>query len=187
MVKAVKDLKIEEVFTQAFKIFKENLVTLILSALLTIIGSIFIITAAPLTYGFFMLCIKMAQNKKGEVKDVLDGFNYFFRSWGILIVMFLIIFMGLLALILPGIALTILLIYTVPISIIKNLGVTDSLNASYNLAKDNLQFTIMLALIVYGINIIFSFIPFGNILTMPFVTLGMSIAALSLLETAKKE
>ncbi|MCX9009627.1 MAG: hypothetical protein OIN66_00760 [Candidatus Methanoperedens sp.] len=46
-------IKIEDIFTEAFDVFKANWVSLILATLVLIVGSVFIITVAPLMYGFF--------------------------------------------------------------------------------------------------------------------------------------
>ncbi|MBW6451464.1 MAG: glycerophosphodiester phosphodiesterase [DPANN group archaeon] len=175
-VEKIKDLKVETVITDAFNIFKNNFVMLVISALIVALGSIFIITIAPLSYGFFMLCHKLVKKEKAEVKDVFEGFNYFFRSWSIFLLTFILVVIGVIAFIIPGIVVAFLLIYTIPISIIKNMGVTDSMSASYNIAKNNLLFTVILTLVTFGINAVGGFIPFFNLITTPLTVIMIMIA-----------
>ena len=175
-------VRIEDIFTEAFEVFKANWVSLILATLVLTVGSAFIITGPPLLFGFFMMCLRAMKKEKTEVIDILQGFDYFLRSWGIFLGAAIAILVGLVLLVLPGIALLILLVYAMPLSIEKNLKALDSLKASYRLGRDNLEFTIILALITYAINAIGGWIVVGSILTIPFTTLCISAATIRLLE-----
>jgi len=179
-----KKVKIEDVLGEAFKVFKKNWLSLILAGIVTMIGSIFIITAAPLFYGFFMICADAAKNKKIEVLDVLKGFNYFLRSWGIFIASgFLFVIAGLVGiftLFIPVILVLLFLMYTMSLSVLKNLKAIDSISASYRLAMDNLTFSIILGIVILGINAVGGKVIIGGLLTFPFVTLTNIIAVMKL-------
>src|SRR5574337_233394 len=147
-------IKIEEIFTEAFDIFRANWVSLILATLVLGVGSVFIITMPPLLYGFFIMCLRAVKKERIEVLDILQGFDYFLRSWGIFLGAAIVIIIGLILLVLPGIALMILLIYSMPLSIEKDLKAVESLKASYRLGRENLEFTVIFAVIIYAINTI---------------------------------
>jgi len=69
---------------KAFDGFVANIVAYIVGALIVAIGSIFIITAAPLVYGLYTMVLKGMRGEKVEIKDVLYGFSsgsIFIRSW----------------------------------------------------------------------------------------------------------
>ncbi len=175
-------VKIEDIFTEAFDAFKANWVSLILATLVLMVGSIFIIPGPPLLFGLFIMCLRAVRNERTEVLDILQGFDYFLRSWGIFLVAAVIILIGLALLVLPGIALLILLIYAMPLSIEKNLKAVESLKASYRLSRENLKFTIVLALIVYAINAVGGWTMIGSVLAIPYTALCVSAATVRLLE-----
>lgn len=128
------------------------------------------------------MCLKAVKKEKTEVLDILHGFDYFLRSWGIFLGAVIIIAIGFVLLILPGIALMILLIYSMPLSIEKDLKAVESLKASYRLGRENLEFTVILALIIYAINVIGGWIVVGSIITIPYTALCISAATIRLLE-----
>jgi uncharacterized membrane protein len=176
----MSDVKIEDTITDTIEIFKAQWITLILATLVVFVGSLFIVTIPPLVFGLYILCLKLARGEEAEVQDVFDGFSYFLRSWGVLLVSGILIGIGFAFLIIPGIALIILFTYAIPLAIVKDLKAIDSLKASFELAKENLQFTVILALIVYAIGAVGSMIKIGVILTTPFTAVAISIAVLGL-------
>lgn len=174
---AKKTLQIEDVFSESVDVFKKYWVTLTLAAIVVTVGSIFIITAPPLVFGYFILCSKAVKGKTINTLEVLDGFKYFLRSWGVTLGVAILITIGFILLVIPGIALSILLIYVIPLAIIKDLHAIDAIKASYNLGKENIGFTIVLALIVYSLNAVGSFVLLGFIVTVPITSLFLTVAA----------
>lgn len=174
------EVKIEDTISETIEIFKTQWITLILATLLVFVGSIFIVTIPPLVFGLYILCLNLARGEDAEVQDVFDGFSYFLRSWGVFFASAILIAIGFLFLIIPGFALIILFTYAIPLAIVKDLKSIDSLKASYTLAKDNVQFTVLLALIVYAIGMVGSMIKIGAILTTPFTAVAISVAVLKL-------
>ena len=81
---------ITEGVKKAFDTFVQNIVAYIVGVLIAIIGSIFIITIAPLFYGLYYMAIKGARGEQVEIKDVFYGFSsigVIIRSWiGFLVV-----------------------------------------------------------------------------------------------------
>lgn len=179
-MRQLTQVKIEDTITEAIDIFKAHWVTLILATLVMFVGSIFIVTIPPLVFGLYILCIKLAKGEEAEIQDIFDGFSYFLRSWGVLLASGILITIGFFFLIVPGIALIIIFTYAIPLAIVKDLKAVDSLKASYELAKGNPQFTVLLALIIYAIGAVGSMIKIGFILTTPFTALAISCAVLKL-------
>jgi len=69
---------------KAFDTYVENIVVYIISALIAVFGSCFIITSAPLAYGLYSMILKGTRGEKAEIKDILYGFSsldIFIRSW----------------------------------------------------------------------------------------------------------
>lgn len=74
-------MQIETIMTDSWNIFKNNIVAYIIGALIAVIGSIFIITIAPLFYGLTYMAVRGIKGETVEINDVFEGFNNFIRSW----------------------------------------------------------------------------------------------------------
>jgi len=168
--------QIKDMFTDSFKIFSNEFVTLLLATIVAVLLMIFIITIPPLVFGIYVICNKYVNNKKVKVSDVFEGFDYFFRSWGLFIVSILAIGLGFMLLIIPGLILMVMFQYAAAIAVMKNKGVVDSLKASYNLAKKNFPLSIVLCLLLAILSSIAGVTKIGLLLTFPFSTLVMVVA-----------
>jgi hypothetical protein len=86
---------------KAFDVFVANIVAYIVGFLIMVIGSIFIVTFAPLMYGMYYMVLKGTRGEKPEIKDVfyaLTSINMFIRSWiGVIVVVLPFVILGLLA------------------------------------------------------------------------------------------
>jgi len=175
-------MKIEDVVREGFAVFKGNWLSFILASIVVAVGSIIIITAPPLVFGLYRMALKAQRGESVEVFDVLKGFNYFVTSWILSIVAIVAIGIGLILLVVPGLALAVLFIYAIPIALNEKLGAVESLKKSFNIGKENLQFTVILALVMWVINIIGGYIPFGFLIATPFTSICIVIAAVKLTE-----
>ncbi|MBU1165949.1 hypothetical protein KKF81_03300 [Candidatus Micrarchaeota archaeon] len=176
--------KIEEIAKESFEIYKKQPIPLILGVVITLLGSVLIVTAPPLLFGFYQMCLRAMKNEEIKTMDVFKGFNYFFRSWGIMLVSGIAIVIGFVLLIVPGILVMILLQYASILALYENTGVRASLKRSYKIARANLGFSIILCLLLAIIDGIGGSITIGIILTMPFTTLCTCLAVRNL--TAKE-
>lgn len=167
-------------FKEAWKIFSNNFVALILGGLIALIGSIFIVTIAPLWYGFNMMAVELAKGKKVKASDVFKGFNFFFRSWGLGFLALIAIVIGLVLLVIPGLLLIVMFQYAVVISIMKNKGAVDSLQASYALSKRHFSLTLVLFILLMVLNGVGGALKVGCLLTMPFTAVVIAVAAKNL-------
>ena len=175
-------MQIETIMTDSWNIFKNNIVAFIIGTLIVAIGSIFIITIAPLIYGLAYMAVRGMKGETVEINDVFEGFNNFIRSWVFVISAVVIIAIGYIFLILPGIILSILLIYALPLMVLRDYGGIDAIKESISIGKDNFANTLVLFIIVVVLNAIGGAIPLAFILIAPYTTICYTLAASSLIE-----
>jgi len=182
-----KKLDIGKCFTDAWEVYKVNILILILSALIFQVISLFtlLILSGPLFGGYcFMTMNAMRKaDKKVELNDMFKMMGKFWPLLGLFFLQGIAIFAGLLLLIVPGILLMALWLYTYFIMVDKNKGVMDSLKASWNLVKcKGLRINLALAIIYLVLSGVSGQIPVVgwliNIILVPFGILLITSAYL---------
>jgi len=179
--------QIKEVFIKSWEAFSNNFVVLILGAILAFLISLLIVPFPPMIVGFYMLCNNVAKGKKAQVSDIFKGFNYFFSSWGLIIVWALGVLVGLILLVIPGILLIILWQFAIAIFVIENKGIMKSLRKSYDIGKENFGFAVIFIILIMILNIIGGLARIGGILTVPFSTVAIIFAVQILTKSKRKK
>ncbi len=173
---------ISGVFKKAWRISLDNFVVLIIAGLITLVGSLLIVTAPPLFFGLFYICIRLYSGEDAKISDVFKGFEYFLTSWGIALLGGLAVAIGLVLLVIPGLLLSIVFQYAAAIALIEKKGAIDSLKRSFELGKKNFEFSLILWILIAVINQIAGVIGIAVVLSIPFTTLLISIAAVDLVK-----
>ena len=111
--------------------------------------------------------------------------DYFFTSWGLFIVAFLAITVGFALLVIPGLLLMVLFQYAVVIAITEKKGAINSLERSYEIAKKNFSFSVVLMILIAVVNSIGGLVRIGVLITLPFTSLCICLAANKLIVKKK--
>lgn len=173
----------EDIFSRSWNAFKDNVAAFIVATIIVVFGSIFIVTIAPLFYGLTYMAVKGLRGEKVEINDVFEGFNYFVKSWVLLLVSVILIGIGYMLLFLPGLILSILLIYSLPLLVIRGYGAMDAIKESIDISKQNFVDSLVLFIIVAIISTIGGITYIGSLVTVPIITLALVAAAESYLGT----
>ncbi|WP_406659816.1 glycerophosphoryl diester phosphodiesterase membrane domain-containing protein [Methanolobus sp. ZRKC3] len=146
----------ESLLKDSWNPLKENIVTYIVALLIAVVGSILIVTIAPLAYGIGYMAVKGARKEAVEINDVFVGFKSenFLRSWIYVIIYAVIIAVANSIHSIVGTVVGILFIFALPLLVIRGYGGVDALKESFELVKDN-PFE---SLIIYVINFVLIFI-----------------------------
>lgn len=173
----------EDIFSRSWNAFKDNVAAFIVATIIVVFGSIFIVTIAPLFYGLTYMAVKGLRGEKVEINDVFEGFNRFVKSWVLLLVSVILIGIGYMILILPGLILSILLIYSFPLLVIKDYGAMDAIKESIDISKQNFVDSLVLFIIVAIISTIGGITYLGSLVTIPIITLALVAATVSYIGT----
>ena len=114
-------------------VFKDNALSFIIATFITIVGSIFIITAPPLIAGLFYMADKGLKGRTVEVSDLFEGFNYLVPS----LIYGMIVLVGFIALAIPGFIITILGVYALPILVAEKVDGVGAVKKALRLGKEN--------------------------------------------------
>ena len=174
-------MQIETIITDSWDIFKSNIVAYVIGTLIAVIGSIFIITIAPLFYGLTYMAVRGVKGETVEINDVFEGFNHFIQSWVFVIATGILLIIGYFLLIIPGIILSILLIYAFPLLVLRDYGGIDAIKESINIGKENFTDTLVLFVIIMVLNAIGGQIAPAFALTLPYGTICYAVATCSLI------
>lgn len=174
----------KDLLEQSWKSFTEFLPALIINTIVLLVVSIFTlgILAPVCTAGYTQsLLLAIRDKRKPEVGDLFSHMNLFLPLLAFFIVAGIIIFIGFLVLVLPGIiagiALYFFCLYLIPLMTDKGLGLVEAVKESSRLAmEDPIVEHVAVVAIYIGITALGQVVPFGVIFTMPIATLFLLYA-----------
>ena len=169
----------KDLLEKSWKSFTEFLPALLINTLVLLVVSIFSlgILAPVCTAGYTQSLLQTIRDKrKPEVGDLFSHMNLFFPLLAFFIVAGIILFIGLLVLVLPGIiaglALYFFCLYLIPLMTDKNMGLIEAVKESSRMAmEDPITGHVAVVAIYIGITAIGQVVPLGIIFTMPIATL----------------
>jgi hypothetical protein len=133
-------MDIGKAFERGWKLFAKDVGPYVVGALL--LGLLMIVTIGilygPLAAGLYVMAIRrVRQNRMAEIGDVFWGLNHFWRFFGAALLLALLIGIGFIFLIIPGLLLATMWIYVFPVMVDRDLGVFDAMAESRRLVREN--------------------------------------------------
>jgi uncharacterized membrane protein len=169
----------------SWNVVKENIVTFIVGLLITVIGSVLIVTIAPLVYGFTSMAVKGARGEAIEIGDVFEGFkkDNIIRSWTFMIIYLIIAgILGEIASILSTI-IGILFMFSMPLIVIKGSSGIEAIAESIEIVKTAPVESIIVYVITVVLNVIgIILLGIGVLITAPISTVFLAYATFELAE-----
>jgi uncharacterized membrane protein len=174
-----------------WKIFTQNLPALLINTLLLFIvsiGSLGIMMPVATAGYTHSLLLALRQQKKPVAADLFSFMNLFFPLFGFSILIGIVLFLGIVTLILPGLIigglLTFFCMYMLPLMTDQNLGITEAIRESSRMAMEEpvTEHLVVVALYI-GLISLGSSVWIGGLLTQPFATLFV----LSVFEAKRKK
>ncbi|NPE29483.1 hypothetical protein HNV12_16295 [Methanococcoides sp. SA1] len=167
----------------SWSVVKDNLVTFIIGLLIAALGSILIVTIAPLAYGFTSMAVKGVRGEQIEISDVFVGFNKddFIRSWTFMLIYIVIAaILGQIASILSTIV-GILFMFTMPLLVIKGYSGIEGITKSIEIIKTVPVESIIVYVIMLVLNMIGALLlGIGLLVTVPISTVFLANATFEL-------
>ncbi len=171
--------EVVEYFSETWRLFTENLVTLLLMGLLHLVLCFvsFVLLWPVVTAGFCQsLLLLIREGREPEIKDLFSRFNLLFPLLALYIIAVIVIVVGFSLLLIPGVimslALTYFGLYIIPLMTDRKMKLMDAIKASYQLALEKPLTPHLLAVAVYILfNTIGGFTLIGTVLTTPFTLL----------------
>jgi DNA-directed RNA polymerase subunit RPC12/RpoP len=171
------DIKVGPVISEAWHILTANLwpfigVFLLYWVVISVASQCVpfggLILTGPLECGLALYCLKKTRGEYAEVSDLFGGFKFFGRALGAYWLMALLTFLAFLALFVPGIIVALGFSLTYFFIIDTQLGVWDSMMASWNILKGYKWQLFLISLVCGLINILGILCLFvGLLVTVP--------------------
>jgi len=130
----------------------------------------------PFMAGIVMLGVERSVDLPLSYKSVFSYFSYTLPLLGVAVLMSVLVTIGFILLIIPGIYLSLAYMFAVPLVVEKNLGIWDAMETSRKAVTSH-WFKLFFLFLIMGILVIISAIPFGIglIWTYPMMVVMMGI------------
>jgi len=160
---------------------KDNIVVYAVATLIAFVGSIFIVTIAPLYYGLMNVAVKGARSQPVEINDVFEGFKNgnFVRSWVYMLIYLIVVGIASEIASILGTIVGIIFIFGMPLLVIKGYGGVDAVKETFELVKANPVESLVLYIIMAVLNVIGAIaLIIGLLVTVPLSTIFLAKATM---------
>jgi len=169
----------KEHFEQAWQTFIGHFAPILVNTLVMIVVSIASLgILAPVVSAGYMqsLLLALREDRKPDVKDLFAHMDLFFSLFGFVALFVILVIIGFILLILPGVAIllagTYFLVYLLPLMTDQRLGLIEAIKESYRMAmEDPIVEHIAVVAVLIILDSIGSSIVLGTLLTHPFACL----------------
>jgi hypothetical protein len=133
-------MDIGKAFERGWKLFVKDVAPYVVGTL--ILGALTVVTVGilygPLSAGLYVMAVRrIRQNRTAEIGDVFWGLSHFWRFFGAALLLLLLIGIGFVFLIIPGLLLATIWIYVFPVMVDRDMGVFDAMAESRRLVREN--------------------------------------------------
>lgn len=153
-----------------------GVILIILSAVVGFV--LLILVSAWIQSGWILYLLKIARGEPTAYSDIFHGGPYMLRLFAAGLLMTLAVLLGYLLCIVPGVILGLMFGQFMWLIVDRNAGAMESLGLSRQLTEGNKLNIFLLTLIVFGIQMVASIVPFGGLFTAPFIGLLFAVAYL---------
>jgi len=160
------NLEVGHLFSRSWEVFKANiglvfgvlivqfLILIILAAIPVIGWLLSLLIVGPLQAGAYFVFVRMVRDEDVVVRDMFDGFKEFGRTLGVYWLYSIVIMIGTLLLVVPGIILAVGLMPAMYLVLDANYGIVDTLKESWDMTKGYKWSLFVLFLAIFGIVIL---------------------------------
>ncbi|RLT92994.1 hypothetical protein [Ketobacter sp.] len=137
---------------------------------------LFMALILPFSAGIFVMCLKQVQGVQPEFGDLFSCFNKTGKLLGCMILMYIMIFIGYLLFIIPGIYLNFAYILAIPLIVDRDMGPWEALETSRKAITKH-WLSVFLFFIVLTIIMLVSMLPLfiGLIWSVPLMAIAMAV------------
>jgi hypothetical protein len=165
-------MDVGKAFERGWKLFVKDVAPYVIGAL--ILGALTVVTIGilygPLAAGLYVMAVRrIRQNRTAEIGDIFWGLSHFWRFFGAALLLVVLIGIGFVFLIIPGLLLATIWIYVFPVMVDRDVGVFDAMAESRRLVRENgLGQHLVMVLLLAALSIAGSIAGgLGHLLTLP--------------------
>jgi uncharacterized membrane protein len=151
------DLSVGHVLRRSWEIFRANMglvfaiavVQVLILSIAGVIPVLPLLVAGPLTAGCNYTLVRLVRGEDVEIRDVFDGFKEFGRTLGVSLAEILLIVIGTILLIVPGVIVAVGLFPALYLVLDADHGVKDTLRVSWELMRGYKWDLFVLSVVVF--------------------------------------
>lgn len=163
------DLEVNSLFSRAWETFKEHLWPVVgvfvIYSLLTSMGSMWgddvgfgellvFIISGPITAGTYMYALRLIRGGESEIGEMLRGFQVFGKAFIVFTLYSVMVIVGLIFLIVPGVYLAVALMPAMFLVLDDDLGAIETLQKAFEMTTGHRGRIFIVLLAIVGLNLL---------------------------------